>query len=331
MAEEHPFASLSPEVVLDLVEEAAGVVCDGRLLPLNSYENRVWMVGLEDGRWVVVKCYRPERWSDAAIREEHAFALELEQSECPVVPPLVCHGRTLLASGGFRFAVFPRRGGRMLEVDDASVLERLGTCVAGLHVVGARGRFSDRPSIDPGDHGRGERDWLLENQWIPVHVEEAYRSLTEDLFAAMEECVDRAGNVAHLRLHGDFHPGNVLQTDTGFHLVDLDDTVTGPAIQDLWMLLSGEREERQACLEAVLTGYLRLREFDPRELHLVEVMRALRQIRHAAWIARRWSDPAFPQAFPWFEESRFWEDHLLRLREQFAALQEPPLEMPRWS
>lgn len=324
----HPFENLGPEAVMDAVEAVTGDLCDGRMLPLNSYENRVWMVGLENAGWVVVKCYRPGRWPDAAIHEEHAFALELEQAGVPVVPPLSFSGATLLHAGGFRIAVFPRRGGRMLEVDDFDVLRRLGTYIARIHTVGSRCPFSDRPLLDEGDHGRTERDWLLEQQWIPLELENAYRTLTDDLFAAVDACVERAGAVSMLRLHGDFHPGNVLQTDDGFHLVDLDDARTGPAVQDLWMLLSGERDERQTCLDAVLKGYRILRPFDPRELHLIEPLRTLRLIRHAAWIARRWDDPAFPQAFPWFEEPRYWEQHLLALREQFAVLQEPPLTAP---
>lgn len=323
----HPFEALGPETILAAVEAASGRRCDGRLLPLNSYENRVYMVGLEDGERLVAKFYRPDRWSDAAIQEEHDFAAELAAAEIPVVPPLRGPGGSLAHSHGFRLALYPMRGGRMLEVDDRDVLRRLGTYIARIHAVGAAAAFRHRPLLDPGDHGRSVRDQLLEQNWLPAHLEEAYATLTADLLEAVGECWERAGAVATLRLHGDFHPGNVLQTPEGFHLVDLDDARTGPAIQDLWMLLPGEREERQAYLDDVLEGYRTFCDLDPRELHLVEPLRTLRLMRHAAWLAARWDDPAFPQAFPWFGEPRYWEEHLLALREQLAALQEPPLSV----
>ncbi len=325
MENSHPFAKLSPDLVLEAVEHATGGVCDGRLLALNSYENRVYRVGLEDAEPVVVKFYRPGRWGDAQILEEHAFTAELAAAEVPVAPPMVFAGRTLLEHDGYRLAVFPRCGGRMPAVDDHETLRRLATYVARIHAVGASGRFQHRPPVDDGEHGRRARDAVLAGGWLPAHLETAYTTLTDDLFDAAAACWERAGPVTHLRLHGDFHPGNVLQTDDGFHVVDLDDARGGPAVQDLWMLLPGEREERQVCLDAVLEGYRRFREFDPRELHLVEPLRTLRLIRYAAWIAERWGDPAFPLAFPWFGESRYWEEHLLALREQLAAMQEPPL------
>ncbi len=325
MSDPHPFGKLSPDTVLGAVEGATGGVCDGRLLALNSYENRVYRVGLEGAEPVVVKFYRPGRWSDEQILEEHAFTAELARGEVPVAAPMAFEGRTLLEHAGYRLAVFPRCGGRMPEVDDRDIIRRLGAYVARIHGVGATGRFQYRPAVDSGEHGRAARDAVLAGGWIPPHLEAAYRTLTDDLFEAATACWDRAGAVEQLRLHGDFHPGNVLQTDDGFHVVDLDDARGGPAIQDLWMLLQGERDERQACLDAVLEGYRSLRRFDARELHLVEPLRTLRLIRYAAWIAERWDDPAFPMAFPWFGESRYWEEHLLALREQLAAMQEPPL------
>lgn len=328
MSEQHPFEKLDPEAVLAAVESLADCRSDGRLLALNSYENRVYMVGVEEGPALVAKFYRPDRWSDAQIHEEHAFARELAAAEVPVVPPLSGPEGSLGRRHGFRVALYPMRGGRMLEVDNEQVLRRLGSYIGRIHAVGAAQPFTERPPLDPGDRGREARDRVLEGGWIPVHLEEAYRSLTEDLFVAMEACWQRAGAVASIRLHGDFHPGNVLQTEDGFHLVDLDDTRTGPAIQDLWMLLPGEREEREAALAAVLEGYRLFCAFHPRELHLIEPLRTLRLLRHAAWLAERWDDPAFPQAFPWFGEARYWEEHLLALREQLAALAEPPLQAP---
>lgn len=324
----HPFDALGPEAVLDAVEALTGVRSDGRLLPLNSYENRVYMVGVEDARPLIAKFYRPGRWSDEAIREEHAFAEELAAAEVPVVAPMRLDGDTLRYSHGFRVALFPMRGGRMLEADDRDVLRRLGTYLGRIHAVGAGGAFGHRPWLDPGDHGRAERDRILAGGWVPPHLVEAYRTVTDDLLEAMAACWARAGDVRQIRLHGDFHPGNVLQTDDGFHLVDLDDTRLGPAIQDLWMLLPGEREERESYLAAILEGYRTFCELDPRELHLIEPLRTLRIIRHAAWLAERWTDPAFPQAFPWFGEDRYWEEHLLALREQLAALSEPPISAP---
>ncbi len=324
----HPFESLDPDTVLDAVEAVGGVRSDGRLLALNSYENRVYMVGVEDGPALVAKFYRPGRWDDAQILEEHAFSEELAAAEVPVVAPLHCGETTLAHSHGFRIALYPMRGGRMLEVDNPDVLRRLGTYLGRIHAVGGGGTFAHRPVLDPGDHGRRVRDWLLAGNWLPPHLEEAYATLTDDLLEAVHACWERAGAVRSIRLHGDFHPGNVLQTEAGFHLVDLDDTCTGPAIQDLWMLLPGERAEQESFLEAVLEGYRTFCDLDPRELHLIEPLRTLRLMRHAAWLAERWEDPAFPRAFPWFAEPRYWEEHLLALREQLAALAEPPLSAP---
>ncbi len=328
MATRHPFEALGPEAVLDTVEALAGVRSDGRLLPLNSYENRVYMVGVESGPALIGKFYRPDRWSDAQIREEHAFAEELAAAEIPVVAPLRLDGDTLRYSQGFRVAIYPMRGGRMLEADDRDVLRRLGMYIGRIHAVGAARTFRHRADLDPGDHGRSARDHVLASGWLPPHLEEAYKTLTDDLLEAMAACWERAGAITPIRLHGDFHPGNVLQTPDGFHVVDLDDTALGPAIQDLWMLLPGERAEREVYLAAILEGYRTFCDLDPRELHLIEPLRTLRLMRHAAWLAERWDDPAFPQGFPWFGESRYWEEHLLALREQMAALAEPPLSVP---
>lgn len=329
MHQAHPFESLDPATVLDAVEQCSGQYSDGRLLALNSYENRVYMVGLEQGGALVAKFYRPGRWSDEQILEEHAFAAELDAAEVPLIPALEIAGRTLFQVSGFRLALYSMRGGRMLEVDDREVVRRLGTYIARIHNVGARKeRFTHRPGVDLLNDAARSRDWVLSGGWLPVHLEEAYTSLCADLLEAMEQCAQRAGEVNALRLHGDFHPGNVLQTADGFHLVDLDDARSGPAVQDLWMLLPGEREERQLYLDKVLAGYNLFARFDPRELHLIEPLRTLRIMNHAAWLAARWDDPAFPRAFPWFAESRYWEEHLLALREQLAALQEPALACP---
>lgn len=324
----HPFEALDPATILAAVEQSSGECCDGRLLALNSYENRVYMVGLEQGTALVAKFYRPARWSDEQIHEEHTFATELAAAEVPVIAPLEVNAQTLFHSSGFRLALYPMRGGRMLDVDDREVLRRLGTYVARIHAIGARQvQFYQRPGVNPLAGAAQARHAVLAGGWLPGHLVEAYSSVSADLLEAMGHCLQRAGDLRTMRLHGDFHPGNVLQTAAGFHLVDLDDARSGPAIQDLWMLLPGEHEERQLYLDKVLEGYCMFADFDPRELHLIEPLRTLRIMSHAAWIAERWDDPAFPQAFPWFAEARYWEDHLLALREQLAALSEPVLEL----
>lgn len=320
----HPFATLGPDTLLGAVE-AAGLAPDGRLLALNSYENRVYQIGVEDAVPVVVKFYRPGRWSEATLREEHAFAEELVEREIPVVPPLRVGGETLHRHGGFHYAIYPRRGGRPPELDDADTLEWLGRFLGRIHAVGAVRAFRHRPAIEVAALGAGSRDYLLAGRWIPDYLEPAYASVTGDLLEAVTAAWERAGGFSRLRLHGDCHPGNILWTEAGPHFVDLDDCTTGPAVQDLWMLLSGEREERALQLSDIVAGYEDFHDFDRRELHLVEALRTLRIMHYAAWLARRWEDPAFPAAFPWFGSDRYWEEHLLALREQAAALQEPPL------
>lgn len=319
-----PFAELGPEQVLDAVE-AAGFRCDGRFLALNSYENRVYQVGLEDAAPVVAKFYRAGRWSDAAIREEHAFTLQLAAAEIPVVAPLAIDGETLLRHAGFRFAVFLRRGGRWPELDDPETREWLGRFLGRIHAVAATERFRHRPTLDRDSYGAEPSRYLLDAGLIPDHLIDAYRTLVQDLLARVDACYERAGAVGDIRLHGDCHPGNILWTDAGPHFVDLDDCRTGPAVQDLWMLLSGDRREQSLQLSDILAGYEEFHDFDRRQLHLIEALRTLRMIQYAGWLARRWSDPAFPRAFPWFGTSRYWEDHILALREQAALMDEPPL------
>ncbi len=319
-----PFADLSPDLVLAAIEQL-GFVTDGRLLALNSYENRVYQVGVEEAPGIVAKFYRPGRWSDAAILEEHAFAAELATEEVPVVPPLNIAGATLHEHAGYRFSVSPRRGGRSPELDRPEVLERIGRFIARLHNLGARAPFRHRPRVDIASFGEASHRFLLEGGWLPAELELAYASVVGHALEEVRACYTRAGQVRELRLHGDCHAGNVLWTDDGPHFVDLDDARTGPAIQDLWMLLSGERREMTAQLGYVLTGYEDFRELDARELHLVEALRTLRLLHYSAWIARRWADPAFPSAFPWFDTQRYWQDRILELREQIAAMQEGPL------
>ncbi len=320
------YQELRPDDIIRAVE-SRGFRCDGRLLALNSYENRVYRVGLEDGPPLVAKFYRPGRWSDAAILEEHAFAAALAADELPVVAPLAVAGQTLQLEGDFRFALYPCHGGHAPELDDFSLLRQLGRLVARMHLRGAQQPYQCRPAISLDRFGRASADHLLRAGFIPAELVVAYESLSRDLFVAIEQCNARAGQPAQLRLHGDFHPGNVLVLDERVHIVDLDDSRMGPAMQDLWMFLSGGPEEQTPQLAELLAGYTEFRDFDSRELHLLEALRTLRIMHYAAWIARRWNDPAFRQAFPWFDTPRYWDQHLLTLREQLAAMQEAPL---RW-
>ena len=322
-----PYAGLTPETVLDALE-GAGLRGDGRLLALNSYENRVYQVWLEDGGAVVAKFYRPGRWSDAQILEEHAFVHELAEHEIPAVAPLVLEGRTLAEHAGFRFAVFPRRGGRTPELDRRDTLEWIGRFIGRIHAVGAARPFAERPALDAQSFGREPRDWLLGHGFVPPDLLQAWTSAADLALQGVARCYERAGAVRALRLHGDCHAGNVLWTDQGPHFVDFDDARSGPAVQDLWMLLSGGRPDMTRQLGEVLAGYEQFREFDPRELLLVEALRTLRLVHYSAWIARRWDDPAFPAAFPWFNTQRYWQDRILELREQIALMDEEPLAAP---
>ncbi len=324
MTSSHPFAALDPDCVLDALE-SAGLRGDGRLLALNSYENRVYQVGIDEAPPLVVKFYRPTRWSDAAILEEHAFVQELVERELPVVPALSIGGKTLHTFKDFRFAVFPRRGGRAPELGDPATLEWMGRFIGRIHAVGALAQYKERPALDIDTFGIEPRDYLLANDFIPPELLAAYTSVAEQALQSVRHCYQRAGETAVLRLHGDCHGGNVLWTDDGPHFVDFDDSRTGPAIQDLWMLLSGERPDMVRQMGDILAGYEDFCDFDPRQLYLVEALRTLRLIHYSAWLARRWDDPAFPVAFPWFNTQRYWQDRILELREQIALMDEPPL------
>jgi len=319
------YANLQPEHILEALE-GLSFRCDGRFLALNSYENRVYQIGIEEDKPIVAKFYRPERWSDDAIFEEHDFTAELSDAELPVVAPLEFDGKTLHHSGPFRFAVYPCHGGRAPDLDNLELLQQLGRLVARIHLIGETQDFLHRPSIDIDSYGISSRDYLLEHDFIPHELHPAYESVAELVFSAIDDCYARAGAIDDFRLHADFHPGNVLVAREQLHIVDLDDTRHGPAIQDLWMFLSGDQDEQAPQLDALLAGYTEFRHFDARELHLVEALRSLRLMHYAAWIARRWQDPAFKIAFPWFDSHRYWEDHVLALREQIALMQEPPLE-----
>lgn len=321
---QHPYEHLGPERVLDAME-SVGLYGDGRLLALNSYENRVYQLGREEGAPVVAKFYRPGRWSREQILEEHAFVAELAAREVPVVAPLALEGGTLHEFDGFLFAVFPRRGGRAPELSDPVALEWLGRFIGRIHSLGATEDYRSRPAIDIDTFGRQPRHFLLEHRFIPADVLPAWTSVVDQALDGVARCYARAGQVKLLRLHGDCHTGNVLWTDDGPHFVDFDDSRMGPAVQDLWMLLSGERQEMVKQMADILAGYEDFCEFDPRELYLVEALRTLRLIHYSGWLASRWHDPAFPVAFPWFNTQRYWQDRILELREQIALMDEPPL------
>jgi Ser/Thr protein kinase RdoA (MazF antagonist) len=326
----HPYSSLTPDVVLNALE-AQGLRCDGRLLALNSYENRVYQVGIEERDPVVAKFYRPGRWSNAQILEEHAFARQLADAEIPVVAPVAFAGETLREREGFRFAVFPRRGGRAPELEDPETLEWLGRFIGRIHAVGATHPFAQRPRLDIASFGEESRAFLLDSGFVPDDLKPAWKQAAALALEAVRHAFDRAGDVAYIRVHGDCHSSNVLWMPAsgnhagGPHFVDLDDARMAPAVQDFWMLVSGDRDSMGRQLGKLLAGYEDFMEFDDRELNLVEALRTLRLLHYSAWIARRWDDPAFPIAFPWFNTPRYWQDRVLELREQIAAMQEPPL------
>jgi len=321
-----PYYRLDPDTVIQAIE-SVGLECDGRLLALNSYENRVYQVGIEDVPPLVTKFYRPGRWSDAQILEEHQFSLEIADAEIPLIPPLEINGKTLQEYDGFRFALFERRGGHAPELEQKDTRIWLGRFLGRIHAIGAASPFKTRPQLTIEGFGHEPVKALLDGQWLPPHLEAAFSSLSTDLLTSIEAAYARSGEFSNIRLHGDCHPGNILWRD-GPLFVDLDDCRSGPAIQDLWMLLSGEPHEMAMQMKDVLEGYTQFHHFNHRELGLIEALRTLRMLHHAAWLAKRWQDPAFPIAFPWFGEPRYWEDLILSLREQLGRMHEPPLQIP---
>ena len=324
----HPYEALTPDVVFDALSQI-GLPVDGRLMALSSYENRVYQAMLEDGQALVAKFYRPERWQEVQILEEHAFANELMAQEVPVVGPLCLQGKTLHQAQGFLFSVSPRRGGRAPELDDPQVLEWVGRFIARIHEVGARSAFTSRPTLDVQSFGVASRDWLLANACLPIDQENAWRRVCDEALQIAQTAFDTV-KPSVLRLHGDCHPGNILWTPAelpqgGPHFVDLDDARMGPVVQDVWMLLSGERAQQTQQLACVLDGYEQMREFDRRELALIEPLRTLRLVHYSAWLARRQDDPAFVRNFPWFGSSDYWAGQTHTLIEQCEAMQAPPL------
>ncbi|ABA89843.1 protein serine/threonine kinase [Syntrophotalea carbinolica DSM 2380] len=322
----HPFQTLTPGFVMDAVE-SQGYLCDCRTLALNSYENRVYQVGIEGQDPLVAKFYRPERWTDIQIHEEHQFCFELIEHELPVVAPLVnAEGESLFSFGGFRFALYPRRGGHAPELDNPDNLLILGRLMGRIHAVGAVRPFEARPCLDSNSFGH-DAVAVVSERYVPQEFKGHYDALTRDLLQGIEDILSRSGQVQYIRTHGDCHPGNILWRDGGPHFVDFDDARMAPAVQDLWMMLSGDRAAKTAQLSEILDGYTEFNDFDARELQLVEALRSLRIIHFTAWLAQRWEDPAFPPSFPWFNTPRYWGDHILELREQIAAVQEPALQV----
>ena len=328
MSKTTPYAGLTPDVLFSALE-AVGFWPDGRLMALNSYENRVYQVGVdtpEGSKFIIAKVYRPERWSDAAILEEHEFVAELSDEELPVVAPLIFDGQSMIHHQGFRVAVYPRQGGRAPEFDDPDTLRRMARLLARMHNVGARRRFMHRPALTVAAFGHEAVTQLERGGYVPDELQTAYFSVARQALQGVERAWSRAGDFATLRLHGDCHPGNVLWTDHGPHFVDFDDARQGPAMQDLWMLFSGDDDRQRQQAAVFLEAYTQFREVNTAEWHLAEALRTLRLIHHAAWIAARWDDPAFPAVFSWFGTPRYWQDRILELREQIALLD----EVPRW-
>ena len=311
------FYQLTPDHVLDALE-SVGLEPEAALLALNSYENRVYQFRDYDANRFVVKFYRPQRWTDEQILEEHEFTLELANSEIPVVAPLLFDNQSLLSHQGYRFAVYPCRGGRTPNLDDKDTLLWLGRFMGRIHLLGENQTFTHRPTLSLQEFGFDAVNFLLESDFIPAHIYEAYRTITQQILERCESVFSNYGEVESIRLHGDCHPSNVMWTDDGPHFVDFDDSRNGPAIQDFWMLVTDNTSQFQ--WNTLIEGYEDFREFDDRQLKLVEPLRAMRMLHYSAWLARRWQDPSFQRNFPWFNSNRYWEEQVLALKEQFAEL-----------
>lgn len=321
-----PYAGLTPDTILDALA-ALGMQPSGRFLALNSYENRVYQVELDDSQYVVVKFYRTGRWTDAMIMEEHGFALELAGQDVPVVPPLLIQETTLHQHAGFRYAVYTRRGGRTPELDDPEHLEQLGRVLGRIHAIGAVKNFVHRPLLNVANYGTVALTAIEQSGFLPDYLRQNYVDIVRRLLDEIAARFERVSAPVQ-RLHGDCHPGNMLWSGNGPHFVDLDDCCMGPILQDMWMLLSGERNDMAAQLRIILQGYEMFSEFDDGQLPLLESLRALRLIHYSGWLTRRWHDPAFPLHFPWFNTPRYWEEQLNIMREQFETLQhERPLKL----
>lgn len=320
-----PYDLLTPELILRALE-SVGLQPTGSLLALNSYENRVYQVGLEDNGFIIAKFYRPGRWSNEAILEEHAFADELAGQDIPIICPQRYAGDSLFESEGFRFAVYPRRGGRWPELDNPDNLQELGRLIGRIHATGRSGRFEHRPIFSVAAYGQAALDYIIEQGFVPSDMEHNLVQAAEALLTEVGQRFEQVCPPAQ-RIHGDFHPGNILSTGTHFHFVDLDDCCTGPVMQDLWMMLSGENVDMSLQLRELLNGYEMFCDFDYSQLALIEPLRGLRLIYYCGWLARRWHDPAFTTHFPWFNTPRYWEEQMLTFREQLERCHAPTLEV----
>ncbi len=319
-----PYENLDPNLILSAIENA-GFLCSGSLLALNSYENRVYQVGIEDSTPIIAKFYRPNRWSTDAILEEHQFSLELAEHEIPVIAPLVnSDGKTLHEYQYYRFALFPRRGGHALEQDNLDQLAWMGRFIGRLHAVAACRPFQHRDILNVQTHGYIPYHFLMQHNFIPTYLKTQYCETINAILKLIDQLFANISDLKIIRLHGDCHLGNVLWNDAGPHIVDLDDAVMGPAIQDMWMLLSGDIIQTRLQLSILLEGYGEFHDFDMRELQLIEAMRTLRMIQYSAWLANRWQDPAFPRAFPWFNTTHYWEEQVINLKDQLMILNDPP-------
>ncbi|MCY7294712.1 serine/threonine protein kinase [Alteromonas sp. a30] len=329
MAQSFTFADLTPDLILDAIEDT-GIRVDSGLLALNSYENRVYQFQDEDKTRYVVKFYRPQRWRNEQIQEEHDYALELVEHDIPLAAPLSINGKTLHHYQDYAFAVFPSVGGRQFEVDNLDQLEWMGRFIGRMHAVGARQPFSHRDIFSVQTHLHEPLQQLQQSQLIPSHLHQAFFTILEQVVQlATEHYLSALANVNHaqsIRLHGDCHPGNILWRD-GPTFVDLDDCRNGPAVQDLWMMLSGDRQQQLLQLDTLVNAYEEFFEFDHAQLKLIEPLRAMRMVHYMAWLENRWQDPAFPRAFPWFAEDKYWEQQILSLKEQFSSLHEPALSL----
>ena len=321
-----PYAGLHPNIILDAIE-STGFLCTGSLLALNSYENRVYQIGIEDAAPIIAKFYRPHRWSTEAILEEHQFSLELDHHEIPIIAPLIINDRTLHEHHEFKFALFPRRGGHALELDNSEQLEWMGRFLGRLHRVSASKSFQHRIQLNPKSYGHDPYEFLIEQGFIPDYLIANFSKTVETALKKIEQILQNIGKVDQIRLHGDCHPGNVLWGESGLHIVDLDDCLMGPAIQDIWMLLSGEPKQIEDQLTKILEGYCEFHDFNLRERHLIEPLRTLRMLHFSGWLAKRWADPAFPISFPWFNTPVYWQNQLINLNEQIELLEQIECEL----
>lgn len=317
-----PYATLSPDVVLNAVE-SLGLRTTGSVLALNSYENRVYQIGLEDAAPVIAKFYRPARWTNAAILEEHQFSQELLDQEIPVIAPIKINQQTLHEFAEFRFALFPRKGGRALEVDNMRQLRQMGCFIARIHAIGSRQPFQHRLQLTAETYGYQPYQFLLDKHFIPHELKQPFCETLEQALGLITALFQHYADVKFIRVHGDCYAGNMILNNEILHIVDLDDCLMAPAVQDIWMMLPGSQQESPHQLQHILDGYYEFRDFDLRELHLIEALRTLRIIHYSGWLAKRWQDPAFPTSFPWFNSLKYWENELTIIRNQIALLDDP--------